>query len=1009
MHPKFLYSLFFLFLSYHISAQKYLDLIRDGETSVSKIENEAEQFFDQVGRGKGSGYKFYQRWLYLAKIDGDENGNIIQNKNYLEAFHRYNRERNFSYDTRSVEETASWSELGPTYKNGTSGWNPGVGRITAFAFENSEHFIVGSPSGGVWKTTDSGENWTSLTDNLSNIDVYALSIHPGDSDTYYWGSTEGRIFKSSDGGISWSILNSTSLIGSSSFHVVNKILINPDNTNILYASVEYQGIFRSVDGGSNWSKIHAESFTGYDIEFKPGDSSVVYATGNSFFSSTDNGETFSKHPPVNLLIGNPDWSQELVSGNTAWSYSSTNLTNTITPKTGGGIASFVSAFLADDTTRLVSKVIDLSDAPNAWLSFSYTNTKYFFDVDELIVEYKKVGEDDWSVLATYEEEATQWTDIIIDLSDLYDSSSTFQIAFKGKSNFGGNVTLDDVAIYDSLDTTYFSEGFESRVEMIKNSFSTGAKMMGVSADEPNKIYLVEERNSLFFGLFVSEDEGQTFSKLDHEGKNYFGYSSFASDDQGQAPRDMDISVDPNNADIVYLSGILSWRSDDGAESFTITSQWTPDSANLNNIGYCHADIDITELVDGILFVGTDGGIFKAEDPDTINSSYYEDLSDGLGVRQFYKIGVSNTSDEIVTGGAQDNGTSVLSNSTWKDWLGADGMETFVDKNDSNKLYGTSQHGNLYVSTDQGQTRSFFLEPPGKAGSANNANWIVPFEQDPSVTDKVYVAYDEVFSKEDDQEWVKISQTFNGNIDQFKIAPNNNAVMYLSINDTLYKTSDGGQTDWEKLILPESTGNINAIAINKDDSEKVALAVSGLKKVVFSEDGGISWEILNGNLPEFSASAITFYGEDLILGMNYGVFYSHSEERSNWESFSDNLPNVRITELEINDALNKVYAATYGRGLWAAELVTPILKADKLVLENIEVYPNPVTDFLKLQLKYSLKASIKIYNEAGQVVYYSKSRLLSTNHSIAVNHFAPGIYVIRVTSSNHTITFKIIKK
>ena len=47
------------------------------------------------------------------------------------------------------------------------------------------------------------------------------------------------------------------------------------------------------------------------------------------------------------------------------------------------------------------------------------------------------------------------------------------------------------------------------------------------------------------------------------------------------------------------------------------------------------------------------------------------------------------------------------------------------------------------------------------------------------------------------------------------------------------------------------------------------------------------------LNPFSASALCFYGEDLILGMNYGVFYNDAEARNTWTAFSDNLPNVRI--------------------------------------------------------------------------------------------------------------------
>ncbi len=121
-------------------------------------------------------------------------------------------------------------------------------------------------------------------------------------------------------------------------------------------------------------------------------------------------------------------------------------------------------------------------------------------------------------------------------------------------------------------------------------------------------------------------------------------------------------------------------------------------------------------------------VFYCSDPDVITSSYYTDLSDGLGVRQFYKIGVSNTTDEVISGGSQDNGTSVYVNGVWKDWLGADGMETFVDKNDNTILYGTSQYGNLYKSEDQGNTEYGIQTPTGKAGSDNGANWIVPLSK-----------------------------------------------------------------------------------------------------------------------------------------------------------------------------------------------------------------------------------------------------------------------------------------
>ncbi len=177
----------------------------------------------------------------------------------------------------------------------------------------------------------------------------------------------------------------------------------------------------------------------------------------------------------------------------------------------------------------------------------------------------------------------------------------------------------------------------------------------------------------------------------------------------------------------------------------------------------------------------------------------------------------------------------------------------------------------------------------------------------------------MFSQEASAGWVSISQQFNENIDHFKIAPSDNTIMYLSVNDLLYKTTDGGQTDWTAVSLPGNTGNINAIALNKDDPNLIALACSGSNKVVLSTDGGTSWQVLNSSLPNFSANALCFYGADLILGMNYGIFYNSATNRSSWDAFSDNLPNVRVYELEVNHTLNKVYAGTYrrvsGQRLW----------------------------------------------------------------------------------------------
>src|SRR5690606_9256763 len=151
---------------------------------------------------------------------------------------------------------------------------------------------------------------------------------------------------------------------------------------------------------------------------------------------------------------------------------------------------------------------------------------------------------------------------------------------------------DDISVEDPTLGVVFQDGFESGT----NSFGSGPKMIGVSDADPSIVYVLEASGGIFAGFHKSTDSGATFTKLDHLGKNYFGYSSFADDDRGKGPRDMDIAVNPFDANEVHIAGIITWRSTDGGAVFSVTSQWTPYNAVTQNIGYCHADVDIMEFV-----------------------------------------------------------------------------------------------------------------------------------------------------------------------------------------------------------------------------------------------------------------------------------------------------------------------------------------------------------------------------------------------------------------------------
>ncbi len=807
-------------------SREYLQMIDAGTYKVQEVIDNAEAYFADKEKGRGSGYKQFKRWEYNALRMVKEDGYLPTTEERLSELERWNANLNNSAQNR-VALNDNWEELGPKSWNATSGWNPGVGRLTGLSIEegNENHMIVGANTGGVWKTTDGAQNWTPLNDYFSNLSVYSVTIHPTNASTYFFGSTNGKIFKSTNSGSTWDLLGT---VGNS---IVNKIVINPTNANMIFASSENAGIYRSMDAGLTWTKINSDN-RGYDIEFKPGDLSVVYASGSGFHKSTDGGATF---------------------------------------------------------------------------------------------------------------------------------------------------------------TTI-------------NGFAAGPKMIGVSQDNPDVVYVLEAANGRFGGYYSSNNSGASFTKLNHAGMNYFGYSTTGNDNNGQAPRDMAIAVNPTNVNEVHIAGINTWRSMNGGVSFLPTSDWVPGNAASQGIGYCHADVDDLMFYGTKLYAVTDGGIFRVNDTGSITPNYYEDLTGGLGIRQFYKIGVSQTSEVVVSGGSQDNGTSFFKTATgWKDWLGADGMETFIDKTNPNLLFGTSQFGSMYRSMNGGTTYLNINSPGGNSG-----NWVTPFEQDPELVNTIYVGYKFVYKSTNlGGTWTVISQDFVGNLDNLKIAPSNNQVMYVSRGAFMYRTDDAGATDWEQLAFPG--GTINSIAIHPTNPLKIAVAVNSANRVMVSEDGGTTWINYKKNLPDFSSLAVIWdnNGEDgLYLGMDFGIYYIDNTF-SDWQPFNNLLPNVMINEFDINKTTNTLYAATYGRGLWASPLVEGTAGIVDLMSGTVNIYPNPATSEITIALPKSMNAEIRIFDISGKLLVFEAQTLVNSKHNVNVSSLTTGVYFVRINSEEGTVTKKLL--
>ncbi|MEP1093687.1 MAG: glycosyl hydrolase [Cyclobacteriaceae bacterium] len=185
-------------------------------------------------------------------------------------------------------------------------------------------YYVGAASGGIWKTTDGGINWTPIFDDKPVHAIGALALAPSNSGIIYAGTGESFIrsnvsigngvWKSTDGGDTWNQmgLENTGRIG--------RILVHPTDPDIVYAAAlghayapqSDRGVFKSTDGGKTWRHVlKVDQNTGSsEIVMHPTNPMILFAgmwqlslrtwnrtsggPGSGIHMSVDGGETWKK-------------------------------------------------------------------------------------------------------------------------------------------------------------------------------------------------------------------------------------------------------------------------------------------------------------------------------------------------------------------------------------------------------------------------------------------------------------------------------------------------------------------------------------------------------------------------------------------------------------------------------------------------------------------------------------------------------------------------------------------
>ncbi len=466
----------------------------------------------------------------------------------------------------------------------------------------------------------------------------------------------------------------------------------------------------------------------------------------------------------------------------------------------------------------------------------------------------------------------------------------------------GNSTSSTTTIHRSTDGGITWKPITSGIT------NTGRTLLGVSPNDADVVYAVQANGSEFGRLYKSTDAGLNFSTMVvgsiGTSTNYFGYTSTTAG--GQAGYDMAIAVNPSDVNDLSIAGIIVWRSTNGGTSFTQQTIWSYPNA----VGYNHADVHALEYVGTTLYSGSDGGIYRTS---YAAQNTWTNLSTGLGIRQLYRIASSITNANVMAGGAQDNGTVVRqSGGNFVDWLGADGMDVIIDPTNHLRMIGTSQNGNIYRTTNGGNTYFSLTRP-------TTGNWITPLAWHPTSSTTAYGGWNAVYkSTNSGTSWTAISPV-TGNLDELAVAPSNDQYIYASRGTTLHRTADGGTT-WTTYTAPAT---ITDIAVKYNDPTRVWITtISSTQPVLLSTDAGATFTNISAGLPAIAGRSIVvddFTTEGIYVGMNIGVYYRNLVN-STWTLFGTGLPQVAVNEVELSKIGGKLRVGTYGRGFW--EIETP---------------------------------------------------------------------------------------
>ncbi len=470
--------------------------------------------------------------------------------------------------------------------------------------------------------------------------------------------------------------------------------------------------------------------------------------------------------------------------------------------------------------------------------------------------------------------------------------------------------------------------------------------IAIAPNNANVVYGIFEGNGTSNVSNIKQYDASANTWTNRTVPNYSGGGPYTRD---QAWYDLIASVDPNNANTLYIGGIDVYRSTNNGANWTRVSDWRP-----IGLPYVHADIHQISYAPGSsshIAIGCDGGIFYSADAN-VASPNFADKNSGYNVTQFYAVAIHPSSTDFFLAGAQDNGSqkftsSGINNTT--EVTGGDGAFCHIDQDNPNIQITSYVYNNYYISTNGGTSfNTLYADPDPNGGSGDFIN---PTDYD-NTANVLYACSSEDIDGGPSMNYVynrytRITAVGTSNTASLVTLSNSPTTALIthvavspSVANRVYFGFDNGTLGYVNnantgtsntinfLTATGVTGSVSCISVDPANENHILVTYSnyGVNSIWETTNGGTSWTSVEGNLPDMPVRWVMFDPRNsdwALIATELGVWSTDNINggSTDWVPTNSGLANVRVDMLQYRNSDRTIAAATHGRGLFTA--VVPI--------------------------------------------------------------------------------------